>query len=235
MPLLPSASRVGRAPQVRLVITTGVTGRPWRASVTEWGALVPWDDVPALNWFVAADDRWHVPAEEQSVRQTRIGGTAVVETRLRVPRGDVVHRVFSVADSGGMTVVEIENESPMPVAVAFDRRDVLTERPIGDVPIEGIELPGLGVRRPARSSGDDQGCDRARRAAERADPLRRRRDDAGRARVALAHRTCEPVRVAGRRTGNDARRGDHRRTLRGRARSDPTCDRRSGRVRHCAG
>lgn len=123
------------------MITTGVTGHPWRASITEWGALEPWDDTASLNWFVAADDRWHIPADEQSVRQRRIEGTAVTETRVRVPSGDVVQRIFSVADGGGLTIVEIENESTMPVAIAFDRRDVLTERPVVDVPIEGIELP----------------------------------------------------------------------------------------------
>jgi hypothetical protein len=122
------------------VITTGVTGRPWRASITPWGSIEPWDDLPALQWFVAADDRWHVPAEEASVRQRRVDGTAVVETRVRVPHGDVVQRVFSVADAGGITVVEVENESTMPVAIAFGRRGVLTERPIADVPIEGIDL-----------------------------------------------------------------------------------------------
>lgn len=123
------------------MITTGVTGRPWRASVTEWGAIEPWDDLPAFNWFVAADDRWHIAAEETSVRQQRVEGTAVVETRLRVPSGDVVQRIYSVADAGGLTIVEFENESPMAVAVAFDRSDVLTERPIVEVPIEGIDLP----------------------------------------------------------------------------------------------
>lgn len=123
------------------MITTGVTGRPWRASITPWGAIEAWDASASLNWFVAADDRWHVPADEPAVRQRRVEGTAVVETRLRVPNGDVVQRIFSVADGGGLTVVEIENESTMPVAVAFDRSDVLTERPIGEVPIEGIDLP----------------------------------------------------------------------------------------------
>lgn len=123
------------------MITTGVTGRPWRASITDWGAIEPWDDVPTLNWFVAADDRWHVAAEETSVRQRRVEGTAVTETRVRVPSGDVVQRIYSVADAGGLTIVEFENESPMAVAVAFDRSDVLTERPIVDMPIEGIDLP----------------------------------------------------------------------------------------------
>jgi hypothetical protein len=75
------------------------------------------------------------------VRQRRIDGTAVVETRVRVPNGDVVQTVYSVADAGGLTVVELFNDSTLPVAIGFDRRDVLTERPIADVPVRGIELP----------------------------------------------------------------------------------------------
>jgi hypothetical protein len=124
------------------MITTGVTGQEWRASVSPWGAVVPWDEQAAtLDWFVAADDRWHVPAEEPTVRQRRIDDVAVVETRVRVPGGDAVQRVWSVADGGGFTVVEIENDSPMPFAVAFSHRGVRTERPIVDLPIEGIDLP----------------------------------------------------------------------------------------------
>ncbi len=94
-----------------------------------------------MNWFVAADDRWHVPAVEPTVRQQRLSGTPVTETRVRVPHGDVVHTVYTCADAGGVTVIEVVNESTLPVAIAFDRRDVMTERPIADVPIEGIELP----------------------------------------------------------------------------------------------
>ena len=133
------------------MITTGVTGNAWRASVTPWGAIHPWDEGegPAerpLDWFVAADDRWHVPAQEPTVRQERIDGTAVVETRVRVPTGDVVQRIASVPDGPGYTVVEVENESTLPVAVAFDRRDVRTERPISELPAVppaelGLELP----------------------------------------------------------------------------------------------
>lgn len=127
------------------MITTGVLGQEWRASVTAWGAVEPWPGAAGsgatLDWYVAADDRWHVPADESSVRQTRVEGVAVVETRVRVPRGDVVHTVYSVADAGGLTVVEVLNESTLPVAIAFSHRDVLTERPITDVPIQGIDLP----------------------------------------------------------------------------------------------
>lgn len=122
------------------MITTGVTGSRWRASISGWGGLTPWDGDP-VAWYVAADDRWHVPATEHAVRQRRIDGTPVTETRIRVPNGDVVQRIYSVVDAGGITVIEVENESTLPVAVAFDRRGLLTERPIAQVPIEGIELP----------------------------------------------------------------------------------------------
>jgi hypothetical protein len=123
------------------MVTTGVNGGTWRASITAWGAVEPWDGTPGLDWFVAADDRWHVPEAEPTVRQHRRSGTPVTETRVRVPHGDVVQTVSSCADAGGITVIEVQNESTLPVAIAFDRRDVLTERPIAEVPIEGIELP----------------------------------------------------------------------------------------------
>lgn len=128
------------------MITTGVTGRTWRASITPWGAIDPWDGGERLDWYVAADDRWHVPARESAVRQRRIDGTAVAETRVRVPSGDVVQRIASVADGPGYTVVEVENESTLPVAVAFSRRDVRTERPVSELPDAppaelGVELP----------------------------------------------------------------------------------------------
>lgn len=123
------------------MITTGVTGWPWRASVTSWGAVEPWDGRGRLDWYVAADDRWHVPAVEAAVRQRRVDGTAVVETRLRVPDGDAVHRVWSVPDGPGYTVIEVFNESTRPIAVAFDRGDLRTERAVPDLPVQGIELP----------------------------------------------------------------------------------------------
>jgi hypothetical protein len=138
------------------MITTGVVGQRWRASVTPWGGVEPWDGAPELDWFVAADDRWHVPRDEAAVRQSRVDGTPVVETRVRVPSGDVVQTIYSCADAGGVTVVDVANESSLPVALAFNRRDVLTERPIADIPIEGIELPAgsfvmpLGHRARAR-------------------------------------------------------------------------------------
>ena len=129
-------------------VTTGVTGQPWRATVTPWGDIYPWAgavDGRPVRWFVAADDRWHVPADETAVRQTRVDGTPVIETRLRVPDGDAVQRVWSVADGGGLTIIEIENESSRPFAVAFSGGGIVTERPTADVPIQGIDLPADAI------------------------------------------------------------------------------------------
>jgi len=121
----------------------GATGTPCRALVSPWGDVTPLRsaDDAAVSWYVAAEDRWHRPAVEAAVRQRRLDGTPVVETRLRIPEGDAVQRVWSVPDAGGLTVIEVENESPLPFAVAFAGPRVLTERPPADVPINGIDLP----------------------------------------------------------------------------------------------
>lgn len=131
-------------------ITVGVTGQQWRGSVSAWGAVTPWAEerLAPLDWAVAADDRWHLPSKEAAVRQRRFDGTPVIETRVRIPDGDAVQRVWCVADRGGLTVIEIENDSPLPFAVAFFGRSVLTERSPSDVQIQGIELPDDAITMP---------------------------------------------------------------------------------------
>jgi len=128
-------------------ITTGVTGGRWRATVTPWGGIEPWGEDAPLDWHIAADDRWHSPQREAAVRQRRIDGTAVVETRVRIPDGDAVQRVYSVPDRGGLTIIEVENESPLPIAVAFTHDALHSPRP-PTAPIEGISLPAGSVAFP---------------------------------------------------------------------------------------
>lgn len=119
----------------------GVLGGLRRDEVTPWGAVVPGDGTPILDWWVAAEDQWHQPAVEPSLRQRHIDGTPVVETRLRVPGGDVVHRVAAVPDHGGLVLIEVTNESPLPVAVALTRPDLWLVRPATAIPSPGAELP----------------------------------------------------------------------------------------------
>ena len=137
------ASSTAATPSLEPTVALGVIGQTWRGHVAPWGDVsTQADGEPVeLRWFVAAEDRWHVPATEPAVRQRRVDGTPVVETRLRIPDGDAVMRSWAVADHGGLTVVEVENESPLPFAVAVSGAPVLTERPPASVPIQGIELP----------------------------------------------------------------------------------------------
>ncbi len=125
--------------------TIGVLSGQWRATVSPTGSVEPWDGSAPLDWYVAADDRWYVPQAEPTIRQRLIDGTPVVETRLKVPGGDAIERVWCVADHGGLTVVEIENDSSLSFAVAFDRHDLLSARPPTDVPIQGIDLPESSI------------------------------------------------------------------------------------------
>ncbi|CAB4538652.1 MAG: hypothetical protein ACK5CE_02240 [Actinomycetes bacterium] len=128
--------------------TIGVLGRDWRATVSPWGAVQQWDGLGTLDWFVAGDDRWYVPSQETTVRQSLVEGTPVVETRVRIPKGDVVQRVYAVADHGGLTIVEVENDSPMPIAVAFSGVPVLSSRAPSNVPLHGADLPADTVTFP---------------------------------------------------------------------------------------
>jgi hypothetical protein len=127
---------------------TGVVGGRWRATVTEWGALEPWDGSNTTDWFVAADDRWHRPGDEAATRQVRVDGTPVVETRVRIPGGDAVQRVYSVADAGGLTIIEVTNESTLPIAVAFTGGGLLSRRAPATMPPRGIDLPTDAVIHP---------------------------------------------------------------------------------------
>ena len=124
-------------------ITIGSTGQFARWTVSPWGAVIPWgQEAPeTLDWYIAADDRWHVPAQEPTVRQTRIEGAPVIETRIRVPDGDAVQRIWAVPDGDGNVIIEFENESPLPFAIAITGPQLVTDRPTADVPIQGIDLP----------------------------------------------------------------------------------------------
>lgn len=97
-----------------LIGTRGLTGR---ACVDRGGALTPVDAGHVLSWWVGADDRWRDPLDDPTVRQRRWSGAPVVETRVRVPGGDVVQLAYAVGDRA---ISRFANESPAPVALALD-------------------------------------------------------------------------------------------------------------------
>ncbi len=116
----------------------GVVDGPRVGLVDDRGLVTPVRGVgrPSLDWWVGAEDRWHVPAREVGVTQRRLEGAPVVETTLRVPGGEVVHRAFGArggAHPAGddWVVVEVENRSALPVALAWVVRPYDPSGPTG--------------------------------------------------------------------------------------------------------
>jgi len=73
-----------------------------------------------IRYRHAADDRWHLPAQEVAVRQSLHEGMPVVSTSMRVPGGDAVQRVYAIhTGADELAIVEIENRSRLPFAVAL--------------------------------------------------------------------------------------------------------------------
>lgn len=126
----------------------GSLGSSWRAEVDGGGNVVCADGSLPLQWFVAAEDRWHRPAEEVATRQVVLDGTPVVETRLRVPSGDVVQRLFVAPGrgTGPALIMDVENDSARAVVLALTRRDVVTARPSS--PAASEHATDLGLASP---------------------------------------------------------------------------------------
>jgi hypothetical protein len=122
-------------------VVVGARDLETRADVDKSGRVAPWDGSEPIDWWIGAVDRWHDPRAEATVRQRLISGSPVVETRMRVPGGDALHRVFGVADGDGAIVIEIENDSSEPFAVAVSRGDLLCNRARAQLPSEGVALP----------------------------------------------------------------------------------------------
>lgn len=126
--------------------TIGTSGVPACSVVDPRGLVTPWVGGWSLDWWVGAEDRWYLPSREAAVRQHLVDDAPVVETAMRVPGGDVVHRAYGVQAGGaggaGLVVVEVENATPVPVALAFAVRPYNAE---GPAPIRHIGCSGETV------------------------------------------------------------------------------------------
>jgi hypothetical protein len=114
----------------------GTIGAAARADVDERGRVTTAD--LELDWWVGADDGWHIAAESTTVRQQRPHAAPQYETAVRVPGGEMVHRVFAVAtpSGGGAVVVDIENASRAPCSLAV----IVRARAKGTVTLVGSTL-----------------------------------------------------------------------------------------------
>ncbi len=68
-------------------VQLGTVSTPERAVVDPRGLVSPGPVGWSLDWWIGADDRWHVPSREVAVRQQRIDGAPVIETSMRIPGG----------------------------------------------------------------------------------------------------------------------------------------------------
>ena len=98
-----------------------VLGAPGWGEVDARGLVQPGTGEWTLDWWVGASDRWHRASQEAAVRQSEAGAGAVVETRMKVPDGDAVQRVWAVAAGGGpaVAVVELGNDAATAFAAAL--------------------------------------------------------------------------------------------------------------------
>lgn len=124
-------------------VTIGVAGMPWWGEISSDGTIAVSDDDRTLGFHVAAEDRWHHGVSEPGVRQLRREGVPVIETRMRVPSGDIVQTVFATAHRGGIIIINFYNDSALPVAIGIDRGDVIVESSAAVGAVAGADLgPG---------------------------------------------------------------------------------------------
>ena len=132
----------------------GTVSSPLATPVDEAGmvSLDGW----SLDWWIGADDRWHLPAGEIGVRQQLVQDSPVVETLVRIPGGDAVHRTYGIRSPRPVgdewVVAEVHNPTPVPFAVALVIRPMVAAG-VGAVSSITVEPTGGGA---AGATGRDQ-------------------------------------------------------------------------------
>lgn len=139
--ILPRGLTSGAAPRWTLV---GTVASPTVTAIDPAGLVV--GEGWSLDWWIGADDRWHLPGREPAVRQQLVSEAPVVETLVRIPGGDAVHRAYGIRSPRAIgdewVVVEIENATPIPFGVALVIRPLVADG-IGEAssitvePVEG--------------------------------------------------------------------------------------------------
>jgi hypothetical protein len=123
----------------RNVTMVGNLATPERVAVDPRGLVTPIDASWSLDWWIGAEDRWHVPSRATGVRQRLVDGAPVVETAMRVPGGDAIARTYGMTSTtlGPCAVIEIRNATTIPFAVVIAVRPF---GPLGHLPIHDIAL-----------------------------------------------------------------------------------------------
>jgi hypothetical protein len=121
-------------------LLVGLMGGSEHARVGGSGSLRPGNVSWSLDWWIGADDRWHVPGREAAVRQSLVDGMPVVRTAMRVPGGDAVATVGALPDPEPVAVLDITDDSPAPFVLALVIRDACA------IEVEGTSVFVDGTR-----------------------------------------------------------------------------------------
>lgn len=138
--VLPRGLRLGGPPSWTLVGTVASTS----ATPVDSAGLVVGEGW-SLDWWIGADDRWHVPAREPALRQQLLGEAPVVETLVRIPGGDAVQRAYGIrsprGDGDEWVVTEVHNATPVPFAVALVVRPFVADGlgSVSEITVEPVE------------------------------------------------------------------------------------------------
>ena len=175
----------------------GSVGSSGQADVDTRGRVAPLDRPWTLDWWVGADDRWHIAAAEPAVRQTLVDSVPVVRTAMRVPGGDAVQHVYGIGSPPGTVIVEFANESPLPFVVALVVRDARRVA-LHDAHLHLDDRPRVTLPRPpARWAATTDHTTQARVTAGAAQPLplTSSHDRAGRLEVACLYPLAHQARL----------------------------------------
>ena len=99
----------------------------------------------SLDWWIGADDRWRLPAQEAALRQQLVEDAPVVETLLRVPGGMAIHRAYGIRSprmvGDEWVVSEIDNQTSIPFASVLVIRPFVADAvgSIGSITLEPVD------------------------------------------------------------------------------------------------
>jgi hypothetical protein len=112
-----------------------------RALIDPRGLVTPFDGGWSLDWWIGAEDQWHVPSRVTAVRQRLLHDAPVLETAMRVPGGDALQRAYAMQSTalGPCVVIELENRTAVPYAVAISVRPYNV---LGLTSVDAIALDG---------------------------------------------------------------------------------------------
>ena len=135
----------------------GTIGAGGRAAISRRGVITPEGGVWSLDWWVGAEDRWHIASGGAHVRQSLMDATPVILSGLRLPGGEMEQRAWSAVDGATglpVLVVDFHNATKIPVAVAIAISGSLRATAVIDVLDGAVTVNGDAValfsRQPSR-------------------------------------------------------------------------------------